>query len=126
MRVHPESIPESGVPGNYGQVPDMEKTSLNVAESSGKMTEAEIQHTVGATHSQPEAFSAGLKHPTENPAVNTGNQMQRTGRQETPGYMQVRVSVREKLAAIRERRAREQNQARKPEPGMHRGREAVL
>ena len=45
---------------------------------------------------------------------------------EIPGYMQVRTSVREKLAAIRERRAAEQAQNRAQKPQIKKDRAAAL
>ncbi len=93
----------------------------NLPESGKQKPDADIQPA-----GKPDSVPAGMKHSTENPAVNTGNPPQRTGRPEMPGHMEVRASVREKLAAIRERRAREQTQAKKPEKGMRQDRAAAL
>ena len=103
-----------------------------------------MQHTDGDAHNMPESMKqepdadsiqpagqlnrvpAGINHSAENPVVNTGNSSQRTGRPEMTDHMEVRTSIREKLAAIRESRAREQAQAKKPEKGMRRDRMAAL
>jgi len=147
-QMKPEKSPEGGI-GNYGQDADMEGPSLSIAESGaygggGKTGEAETQHTEESPHIPPDSgkqgpdmhfqavgqqdsFPDAAGRSVENPRAGIQNPPpQRAASRETSGCMGTRVSVREKLAAIRERRAREQSQAKKPEPGKRRDREAAL
>jgi len=100
---------------------------LNMDESAGTALEGEGERP---SFSAAESVSYGdggkpgraeARHRTD-----VRNPPQLTGRQEMSGCMEARVSVRERLAAIRERRAREQEQGKKPEPGKRRDRAAAL
>ncbi len=148
VQMPPEKSPEGGILGNYGQDADMEGPSLSVAESGaygggGKTGNAEIQHPEESPHILPESGKQGpdmhyqaagqqdsfpdvAGRSMENPRAGIQNPPQRAASRETSGCMEARVSVREKLAAIREKRARDQSQAKKPEPRKRRDREAAL
>ncbi len=127
---------ESGLPESGEKQPDAEaqhaegagmEPSLCAAEAvsygngiKDVRKETEMRDAADAVHSLPESgkqepgsVPAGMRaaRPAENPKADTQSQLQQTGRQEMPGYMKVRASVREKLAVIREKRAKEQKQA---------------
>ncbi len=144
----PEISPKDGLLGNYGQDADMEGPSLSVAESGaygggGKTGNTEIQHPEESPHILPESGKQGpdmhyqaagqqdsfpdvAGRSMENPRAGIRNPPQRAASRETSGCMEARVSVRKKLAAIREKRAREQGQTKKPELGKHKDRAAAL
>ena len=130
---------KQGMPENRGLYQETEKPSLGVAESVGyepiqRKADMEMHRPAGHEQEKTEA----LKQPSGQ--LDTQEQMQvsanAAGKQgktpssadgkETPGYMQVRTSVREKLAAIRERRAAEQAQNRAQKPQIKKDRAAVL
>ena len=109
---------------------DREDLFLGVAESAGYgsvrlETDMEMHHPAGQEQEKAEAKKQPSGQPdaqkqvqvSANAAGKQGKTPPSTDGKETPGYMQVRTSVREKLAAIRERRVAEQvqNQAQKPQ-----------
>lgn len=141
---------EPAAQGSHGLAQDAEIQPLSVAESdgygdSGHKTGTEMQQPASTAQNipgsweqgqgvniQPEASqdpdSADMRRPVETPGENAVDAPQRPDMQEIPGCMEARVSIREKLSAIRERRAKEQGHGKgQPQKtGQRKDREAAL
>ncbi len=130
---------EHGMQGNRESYQETEKLSLSVAESVGfepvrRAADMEMHRladggqekmeTVKQTSRQPDAQTR--MQSLADAAGKHENTPQSTDGKRTSGYMQARTSVREKLAAIRARRAAEQPQNQAQMPQIKKDRAAVL
>lgn len=130
-------LPDRTDSGQYTETMG-EKAAASAAESGRYET---IQPETGGICPQPVRVQGGkeqerqpagcldkqaqMSYPKKNEAA-IRQRIQRTDENREPGYMEVRTSVRQKLSAIRERRAAEQVQKQVQKPEMKKDRAAAL
>lgn len=134
-----ENRMERGKPEIRESYQETEKPSLNVAESAGyepvwREADMEIHRPADERQEKMETVKQmSWRTDTQTQMQHLADAAERQGKapqpadgKRTPGCMQARTSVREKLAAIRARRAAEQAQNQAQKPQINKNREAAL
>ena len=124
-----------GIPENREPYQESDKPLLGVAEPAGygrapREADMEMHRPAGRGQEKTETVKQPdvrvQMHGSANAVEKEGEKPQPTDGKMTPGCMQVRTSVRERLAAIRERRAAEQAQGQVQKPQIKKDRAAAL